>query len=247
MLKELEKDFDGMTQAGHKIWYEWPERTPIDINDLKFAATNLCRYNGHLRWMLVRHLALCVELAKSKLSEDKSGSVEQAITLHGPEAHKLAWEICLLPQSSPLLQQYFTNLNSINIFLVAACGGHDLHETYVMDVPSGFKKYLPDYRRYEDNWENYVLHTFKINYKENLINQAFVKSIDFLALCLEMNYFSWADAPRQIEKLKRPLLQEEINIIDSIAKMSLDDCWTIVEEALNRNLNQQGNNGKTRN
>lgn len=234
MLNKYDQIWDAMTQAGHPIWYQYPERTPIDTADLKFASANICRYNGHLRWMLIRHLALCVKLAEYILDKEH-------FTLGN-----LA-EFNYLRTITTYLKRTAVDIIFTKIWLKAACGGHDLHEVYVMDVPSGLKQYLPDYRQYEDNWEHYVLTTFKINYKENLLAKSFVKSIDMLALCLEMKYFDWPDTARVTEDMKVKYTSEEVSIIDSIAKMSLDDCWIIVEEALNKNLNQQGNNGKTRN
>lgn len=59
-----DEDFDAMTSKGHKIWFLHPERTPIDLRDLKKASSNVCRYNGHCVWKLIQHLALCTELAE---------------------------------------------------------------------------------------------------------------------------------------------------------------------------------------
>ena len=50
--------------TGKPIWYLHPERTPLDLNDFRTPVENICRYNGGLRWYLVRHLALGVLLCR---------------------------------------------------------------------------------------------------------------------------------------------------------------------------------------
>lgn len=58
---------DMITAHGYSVWFKDPSRTHIDSADLKTHTTNICRYNGAVQWSLVRHLALCVRLARKRL------------------------------------------------------------------------------------------------------------------------------------------------------------------------------------
>lgn len=52
------------TYKGHLVDFNIPSNTTIDIDDIKFALSNIRRYNGHLDWPLLKHLVLCVCLAQ---------------------------------------------------------------------------------------------------------------------------------------------------------------------------------------
>ena len=52
------------------IWYMHPERTSFTLDELKWQTTNICRYNGGLRWYLVQHLALGVLLCRQRFGTD---------------------------------------------------------------------------------------------------------------------------------------------------------------------------------
>ena len=69
--------FDSMTKSGYKIWFKRPELTPIDMEDIRVATENICRFNGHHKWSLLQHLALCTLLAGFHLKTRRS-SLPQA-------------------------------------------------------------------------------------------------------------------------------------------------------------------------
>lgn len=50
------------TSAGHHMHYLYPEKTPIDLRDLRVHLARQCRYGGALDWSVLKHLALCVRL-----------------------------------------------------------------------------------------------------------------------------------------------------------------------------------------
>ncbi len=60
-------NFDAMTGRGFKIWFNRPELTPVDLEDIKYSAQNICRFNGHCKWSLLQHLTLCTLLAQYHL------------------------------------------------------------------------------------------------------------------------------------------------------------------------------------
>lgn len=54
---------DMTTASGQHIYFRKPELTKILLEDLAVHASNICRYNGAVRWPLINHLALCIDLA----------------------------------------------------------------------------------------------------------------------------------------------------------------------------------------
>jgi hypothetical protein len=61
---------DMTLSTGKPVWYLHPERTPLDLNDFRTPLENICRYNGGLRWHLIRHLALGVLLCRVRFGTD---------------------------------------------------------------------------------------------------------------------------------------------------------------------------------
>jgi hypothetical protein len=58
-----------MTFIGHgwtdkPVWYLHPDRTHLVLEDFRSSLENICRYNGGIKWTLIRHLALGVLLAR---------------------------------------------------------------------------------------------------------------------------------------------------------------------------------------
>jgi hypothetical protein len=53
---------DMTTALGHKINFLNPGYTPIDKEDLYTHTRHICRYNGAIKWELVRHILLCAYL-----------------------------------------------------------------------------------------------------------------------------------------------------------------------------------------
>jgi hypothetical protein len=55
---------DSITHSGEWIFFLHPDRTEIHLQDLYYASSNIRRWNGHLDFSLLKHLTLCVLLAK---------------------------------------------------------------------------------------------------------------------------------------------------------------------------------------
>lgn len=55
---------DSLTISGQPIQYLHPEGTRLKFRDVFPALSNICRYNGMVDWKLIKHLALCTELAE---------------------------------------------------------------------------------------------------------------------------------------------------------------------------------------
>ena len=49
---------DMITAFGHSINYLHPEKATIDTEDIRVHTQNMCRYNGAIKWELIRHLVL---------------------------------------------------------------------------------------------------------------------------------------------------------------------------------------------
>ena len=45
------------------VFYNDLENLEVRLEDIRYATANICRYVGHLKWPLIRHLALCTTLA----------------------------------------------------------------------------------------------------------------------------------------------------------------------------------------
>jgi hypothetical protein len=202
-------DHDARTGRGYKIWFLKPELTPIDLEDIRYAASNICRYNGHCRWTLLQHLALCTLLAQFHVNRGyikvKEGTVPEGL---------LTTSVLSIPES----------------YLVAQCACHDMHETYVGDVITGLKKYLSEFKTIELAWETYVLSTFGLDLPTGT-TKWFVKYIDNRALTLEMMGAHHLSANRIAEAFGIPE-EEEKNIYMFVKELDPQACWLIVKSAI---------------
>lgn len=64
---------------------------------------------------------------------------------------------------------------------------HDLHEAYVLDLPSGLKRRLPEYKeRIERPWEAHVHRSLGLAWEPPPGSAAIVEQVDGLALVAEM-------------------------------------------------------------
>lgn len=199
---------DAITHIGYSLWYLKPERTPIDLEDIRYALGNICRYNGHLEWNLLRHLALCTLLAQHNTYNRFLALVEQ-------DGAENAFE-----------------KTSEHLELVAQCACHDIHEIYVGDITSGLKKHLPDFQRIELLWETYVLKTLGLDLPTGKV-KAFVKEIDLKALALEMTILNHPGA----KYVYVPVDEEEMRIFDLVQNTSPSACWLIIIEAIEQYQN----------
>lgn len=66
MQKTPDHQIDMVTASGHVVNFGNPELTTVDPEDIRQHTRNICRYNGALRWPLVKHLALCAKLADNQ-------------------------------------------------------------------------------------------------------------------------------------------------------------------------------------
>lgn len=203
--------FDSMTGRGYKIWFYHPERTPVDLNEIKHASTNICRFNGHFTWKLIQHLALCTMLAEY---HTENGYVPYK-TGAGP--------------NGPLTTTIISDSAS---YLIAQCAAHDFHEIYVGDVITGLKKYLNEYKVIEKLWETWVLKNFDLDYPEGN-TKWFVKYIDLRALTLEMIGNGHMKANTVIELYGQPD-EHELRIYEQISKSTPDQCWNIITKAIEK-------------
>lgn len=61
-MKQRDMTFIKADGTGVPVWYMNPERTPLELDDFYTPLTNICRYNGAIRWTLLRHLALGIAI-----------------------------------------------------------------------------------------------------------------------------------------------------------------------------------------
>lgn len=75
--------------------------------------------------------------------------------------------------------------------IVAAVCAHDLHEAYVLDLPTGLKRAVPGYAAIEDAWESHVHRSVGLPAPAEMdpMTRAVVKAVDWMALLTEMDAF----------------------------------------------------------
>lgn len=77
--KETKTWPDMVTYMGQKVYFDDPQQTEILMEDLRFCLGNICRYNGHAKWTLNQHLALCCMLSQYMIGIPQ---VNQLCALH---------------------------------------------------------------------------------------------------------------------------------------------------------------------
>lgn len=173
------------TATGATIFYDDPHTLDVRLEDVRIATTNICRYNGHINWRLVQHLALCVLLAR---------------------------------------EAGYDRLQA------AYCAAHDVHEIYAQDVVSGLKRYLPMYRAIEAAFEIHVHDQLGLPLCHK--DEDLVKTQDLRALVVEMTYHNHPAASRAASYAGGAATTRELEIISTVANMSMMACWELVVEAL---------------
>lgn len=148
------KNVDSITAFGNVIKYDDPSRTKVDLEEIRHHITNICRYNGARQVRLIHHLALCAYIAE----------IVPAHLDHPRDG-----------TDSPLYD-YIVQRGYAAV--------HDFPEVYLGDVVSGFKKYLPDYKKFEELWDPYVHDQVGLPWQYR--NAKLVKQIDNIALVTEM-------------------------------------------------------------
>jgi hypothetical protein len=80
--------------------------------------------------------------------------------------------------------------------VVAAVVAHDMHEAYVLDVPTGMKRHLVGYAAMEDSWEAWVHRSIGLGAPADRdataggrIVSGIVNAVDWMALLTEMDAF----------------------------------------------------------
>lgn len=81
-MEPTNRPVDMVTWSGHGVWYDRPELTPIDWNDIDKALPNICRYNGHLDVKLSTHLHLCGAIAEQFFEQPKLAAYAAAHDIH---------------------------------------------------------------------------------------------------------------------------------------------------------------------
>jgi len=175
---------------GKPVWYMHPERTPLGLEDFQTPLKNICRYNGSIRWHLIRHLALGVLLCRVRFGT-------------GHFARNIAG--------------YYA--------------AHDLHECIVGDVVSGMKKYLTGFREIENAWEVHTHEQIEMPLDLSLSKKA-VRELDLLALVVEMKRLEHPAAYIAERNTKLTPTETELECFDSVAKLSDEDCWKIITDAI---------------
>lgn len=202
-------EFDAMTGRGYRIWFLKPHLTPVDLEDIRYSTSNICRYNGHVKWTLLQHLTLCTLLAQYHMTNGyvmylvKSGSEQELKTVTITESPE---------------------------YLVAQCTCHDMHEIYVGDVISGLKKYLSEFKAIELSWETYVLSTFGLDLPTGN-TKWFVKYIDNRALTLEMKGAHHLSADR-VEEIFGTPDETEQDLYKYVRDLDPHTCWFIIKSAI---------------
>lgn len=93
---------------------------------------------------------------------------------------------------------------------------HDLHEGYVLDLPSGLKRRLPEYKtRIENPWEAHVHAALGLAWPVPLDVAAIVKQVDGLALVAEMTLLGHAF--RDVAAHRRQVDPTTLPVLHSIA------------------------------
>lgn len=191
---------DMTTHSGEPMWFQEPEKTKINYNDIKFAIKRLARYNCQYDVLLYQHLYLC-----GRLSE-----------------------------------HYYPG----EILTKAYCVSHDLHETYIGDLPTGLKKYLPDFQYIEQLWELHVHEQIGIPLYHCPHEK--VKFIDRRALALEMYYIGHPGARDVMAATGGRLKDTEEGYIRSSIWDSFSDQWYYIKNSIDQGaqlLKQETENG----
>jgi len=112
-------------------------------------------------------------------------------------------------------------------------GIHDDAEVYISDLPAGLKKYLPGYRKIEREWELWVHSQRGLPYEE-CPDRSFLKWIDIR--CCVVETVVWGHPAQQVvqDRMGLPILDQERQIGETVKALSLETCWAIVSEVVDR-------------
>jgi len=109
---------------------------------------------------------------------------------------------------------------------------HDFHESYVCDIPTGFKPYLTNYKSLEDFWEAYVHYEIDLPLKyrdDNLI-----KHIDSRALVCEMFFMNHPAASLVMKLNGGKPTKNELWAWHATRALNLQQCWDYCFENINK-------------
>lgn len=193
---------DATTYSGESIYFRNPYLTNIKLIDLKYAASNMCLYGGHIHWELVRRLALCSLLSDYYLEEDYLEEGEALINAKD-------WSIKRCRFASTV---------------------YNLPKVYLGDVNSGLKKYLPDYREIEFLWRSYIWSQLTSE-DSTVVVQDWAKQINAKATVVEVVALNFSGAFKlQIDF--HNLTDADLEFFQVVKDLTLDECWENVKLAI---------------
>jgi len=152
--------------------------------------------------------------------EDIKVHTENICRYNGALDWKLQEHLALctrLANSQKVRENGSFNMTQDEVTLQAGyCATHDFQEIYCTDVVSGLKKYLPEYRRIENIWEEYVHEQIglPLGGRDNL----FVRYIDLRALAVEMAMLEHPAAELVASRYGGPVLHSEQEAFNTIHK-----------------------------
>ena len=112
------------------------------------------------------------------------------------------------------------------------CGTHDLHETLVQDIVSGFKRYLSEYEDIEHSWELHVHKSLGFPWKMRPHEK--VKHIDRRALVIEMIALHHPAGEYVSRYYGGMPTADELQIMSDVRALSPHECWDRLWATLNQ-------------
>jgi len=126
---------------------------------------------------------------------------------------------------------YFPELSSqCRAILAGYAGVHDFHEVYVGDVVSGLKRYLSEYQKIEEAWENYTHNSIHLPLEFKDCDR--VKHIDIRALVIEMHQLEHPAAPLVAKWYGGPPSSKENAIFYRVQNYTLEGSWRTITKAM---------------
>lgn len=190
-----------ITACGQPVKFDTPHLTKVLPDDLRIHSSNICRYNGAVEWKLVKHLLLVTKLVEHYLPSSRNVSIN----------YNGMWTDNRLP--------------------IALAAAHDLHECYVVDIPTGLKGYLASYRQIEKIWEQYVHESIGLPYMQRIKSDPdsnIVKRADRRALSIEMFMLQHPGWELILDEDTGPIYKYEERMFNRITGYSTHHCWDLV-------------------
>jgi hypothetical protein len=144
--------------TGRAVWPTDPRRDDVDIRDIAHALSQQCRFGGHTRWhySVAQHSLLVLQLLEYDTFYDA-----YAVQVSAEDRSRERPGNDIVIQRTALL--------------------HDASEAYLVDIPRPLKVSLPDYKAYEEKWEEVLADAFGLEYPM----PATIRFADNMVLALE--------------------------------------------------------------